>query len=353
MSRLRFVVCGTTFGRVHLAALGTDPPWGRLVGVLARGSGRSVSVARAAGVPLYQEVDDLPTGVDAAVVAVRGAVAGGRGTDLATALMDRGIHVLQEHPLHHDELASCLRTARRNRVVYRVNNHYLHLTPIRRLVAATAALSRHGPIRYLDAGTGIQVAYALVDILARVLPSLRPWRLAPPVATEPPGVAPIRGVDGVIGGVPVGIRVHNELDPGDPDNHAHLLHRLAVITDAGTLTLADTHGPVLWSPRLHVVDGGDPAGERYLRQPTTRTLPGTEPTDYATVLRVAWPTAMAAAMADFAVAVASGDDPLRLGQTQLTVCRLWQDLTSRLGQPDLITGTPPPLITDELTELAA
>jgi thiazolinyl imide reductase len=353
---LRFVVCGTTFGRVHVAALRPDPPWGRLVGVLARGSDRSLAVAREAGVPLYHDVESLPSEVDAAVVAVRGAVAGGRGTDLAIALLERGIHVLQEHPLHHDELASCLRAARRNNVMYRVNNHYLHLTPIRRLVAAAALLARTGPPRYVEASTGIQVSYALVDILSRVLPSLRPWRFAPPTGTPPApraGGVPLRGIDGLLGGVPVGVRVHNQLDPADPDNHAHLLHRISVITDAGTLTLADTHGPVLWSPRMHVVGGGDLADEHYLTQPSTVTLPGTEPADYATVLRSSWPAAMAAAMADFASAVAAGEDPLRLGQAQLTVCRVWQDLTAGLGQPELITGTAPPVLTDELTRLAA
>lgn len=356
MRRLNFVVCGTTFGRVHLAALRDEPEWGRLVGVLARGSDRSVAVAEQAGVPLYQSVDELPDTVDAAVVAVRSEVAGGAGTDLALALLDRGIHVVQEHPMHHDEVVRCLRAARHNRVFYQVNDHYLHLAPIRRLVAATAVLRRHGLPLHIEASTGIQVSYALVDILARLVPSLRPWRFGTPA--EPPAVpggsAPLRGVDGVLGGVPVGIRVHNQLDPADPDNHAHLLHRLAVTTAAGTLTLPDTHGPVLWSPRLHVDAGADLATDPYLARPSTVALPGTEPTDQATVIGGAWPAAMASALAGFAAAAVAGEDPMRLGQTQLTVCRVWQDLTSLLGQPELITGAPPPLVTvDELTGAVA
>ncbi|MEV0396793.1 Gfo/Idh/MocA family oxidoreductase [Polymorphospora rubra] len=352
--RLRFVVCGTTFGRVHLAALRDRPQWGELVGILARGSARSVVCAQEYGVPLYTSVDELPDTVDAACVAVRAGVAGGTGSELAASLLARGIHVLQEHPVHHDELADCLRLARRNQVLYRLNDHYPQLAPVRAFLRAAAVLRRHGPPRYVEASTAIQVAFALVDILSRALPAMRPWAVAQPAGWPEPmrglldAAPPLRGVDAVLGGVPVGIRVHNQLDPHDPDNHAHLMHRISVTTDAGTLTLADTHGPVLWSPRLHVTgagaagDGGDVGGDPGLAGPSTVVLPGTEPTSYADVLRTAWPAAMARTMAEFAAAVTAGEDPMRLGQSHLTVCRVWQELTGRLGQPDLISGSPPP-----------
>ena len=58
-------------------------------------------------VPSWREVVDAD--VDIACVVVSGGINGGPGAELARALMARGIHVLQEHPLHHDELADCLR----------------------------------------------------------------------------------------------------------------------------------------------------------------------------------------------------------------------------------------------------
>jgi thiazolinyl imide reductase len=352
---LRFVVCGTTFGRVHLAALRARQPWGELVGIVARGSDRSLACAAQLGVPLYTDVDDLPDTVDAACVAVRASVAGGGGTELAERLLGRGIHVLQEHPVHHDELARCLRTARRQGVVHRINDHYLHVEAVRRFVAAAAVLRRQAPVLYVEAGTGIQVAYALIDILAQVLPSMRPWGFADPADPAQLGgllaaAPPMRSIDAVFGGVPVGIRVHNQLDPREPDNHAHLLHRIAITTAAGTLSLTGTHGPVLWSPRLHVDQDDDPTGERRLARPSSATLPGTDPGDWATVIGTDWPLAMGRALAEFAGEVHRGADPMRAGQGQLTVCRVWQDLTTRLGQPELIVGAAPPTI--DLAELA-
>jgi len=357
---LRAVVCGTTFGRMYLAALARPASPAALAGILARGSDRSVALARRYGVPLYRKVDELPDDVDLACVAVRGAVLGGTGGDLTTELLSRGVHVLQEHPVHHDELAAALRLARRQGLVYRLNDHYPHLPAVRRFVAAAHALYRYGPPRYVDAATSIHVAYALVDLLGTALPALRPWAFADPVhwtsalrgLTD--AAPPLRAIDGVIGGVPLTLRVHNELDPADPDNHTHLLHRVTIGTDHGNLTLLNTHGPVVWSPRLHVTDytDRDAVGpdDPHLGLASAATIGDPDGPAFADVIGTQWPDAIAATIASFASAVRSSEDPLRLGQYHLTVTRIWQDLTARLGQPDMITSAAPhPLTPDDLT----
>lgn len=359
MSRpLRVVVCGTTFGRVHLEALRRPGTPAVLAGILARGSARSTSCARRYGVPLYREVDELPPDVDAACVAVRAGVVGGAGGALAMALLARGIHVLAEHPVHHDELADCLRQARRHRAVYRLNNHYLQVPAVRRFIAGARALYRHGPPRYADAATGIQVAFAAFDILARALPGSRPWGFADPVSWPPalrdlaPAAPPLRSLDGVLGGVPLTLRVHNEVDPADPDNHAHLLHRITIGTDHGNLTLINTHGPVIWSPRLHVANQGeasqgdpsqgDPSqGDGSLQLPSSAVIGEPGGATFADVLTDQWPAAMAASLTEFVAAVRRAENPLPLGQHYLTVTRVWQDATSRLGQPEIIRASPP------------
>ena len=358
MSRpLRVVVCGTTFGRVHLEALRRPGAPAELVGILARGSARSQECARRCGVPLYREVGELPVDVDAACVAVRAGVVGGAGGALAMALLARGIHVLAEHPVHHDELAGCLRQARRHRVLYRLNNHYLQVPAVRRFIAAAQALYRHGPPRYVDATTGIQVAFAAFDILARALPAIRPWGFAEPVSWPPAlrnlsrAAPPLRSLDGVLGGVPLTMRVHNEVDPTDPDNHAHLLHRISIGTDHGNLTLLNTHGPVIWSPRLYVAgnDGVAPPDAGSLQLPSAAAIGEAGGATFTDVLTGQWPQAMATALGEFAAAIHRAEDPLPLGQYHLTVTQVWQDATGRLGQPELIRASPPrPVSADQL-----
>ncbi|HEY0639001.1 MAG TPA: Gfo/Idh/MocA family oxidoreductase [Pseudonocardiaceae bacterium] len=362
MSAPRLVVCGTTFGRLYLAALDRPEPPAVLAGVLARGSARSVAVAERYGVPLYRAVEELPDDVELACVAVRAAVIGGVGGELVTALLERGVHVLQEHPVHHDELAGALRLARRRGVLHRLNSHYPHLPAVRRFLAAARELYRYGPPRFVDAATSVHVAFAFVDLLGRALPSLRPWAFADP-APWPDALRgltdaspPLRSVDGVIGGVPLTLRVHNQLDPSDPDNHAHLMHRITIGTDHGSLTLVNTHGPVVWSPRMHVTDYAQRddlgAGDPHLALPSTGPLGDPHAAPYAEVIGTQWPDALAATIDGFATAARAGEDPLRLGQYHLTVTRIWQDLTSRLGQPEIVRSAPPhPLTTADLEPL--
>jgi pyochelin biosynthesis protein PchG len=350
--RYRVVVAGTKFGRVYLSGVRRRGAPYELVGVLGRGSARSEACARHHGVPLYQDVDELPE-VDIACVVVGTAVNGGPGADLAKRLLDRGVHVLQEHPVHHDELAGCLRAARHNRVLYRLNTHYVELAPVRRFLAAARALTARSRPLFVDAACGIQVAYSLLDIVARAVGGLRPWAFADPeplpeqvrqVADVPPVY---RRLDGVIGGVPVSLRVQNELDPSDPDNGAILLHQVSLGTADGVLTLHGSHGPVLFSPRPHLpragrdtVDLSELDGEVLDLASAQPIGPATAPA-YRAVLREVWPDGVGCALDGLVAAMRSGQDPLRAGQYHLGLCGMWQDLTRRLGQPDLVRRPEP------------
>lgn len=70
-------------------------------GILARGSDNAVACAQGYNVPLYTDINQLPhNGINVACVVVRSTVVGGQGTKLANDLLMRGIHVIQEHPVH-------------------------------------------------------------------------------------------------------------------------------------------------------------------------------------------------------------------------------------------------------------
>src|SRR5262245_33378342 len=124
--RLRVVVCGAVFGQVYLEAFRRREYPLELVGILARGSARAQACARYYDVPVFTNIGEIPADVDAACVVVRSRILGGKGTDLAHALMRRGIHVLQEHPVHPDEMAESLRLGRAERVLYRLNSFYVN-----------------------------------------------------------------------------------------------------------------------------------------------------------------------------------------------------------------------------------
>ncbi|MGV9910444.1 Gfo/Idh/MocA family oxidoreductase [Streptomyces tendae] len=344
----RVLVCGTNFGRFYAEAAHRRPGYAP-AGILSRGSAASRAYAERLGVPHYTHTDDLPAGIDAACVAVSSAISGGGGTELARALMDRGIHVLQEHPVHLTELTENLTHARCRGVQYRLNTHYPHVSPVRGFIDAARRLVAQQRPLFVDAATPIHLMHPLVDILGRAMGTLRPWRFADPAPLPAAiGPQPFRSLHGMLAGVPLTLRVHHQLDPSDRDNHALHWHRISLGTEGGVLTLADTHGPVLWSPRLHVgrdtdrrfvLDG---PGTGRLGLGTTAVVGSTG--TFRTVFTDLWPEAVGSALDGLREAVEQGGDALRTGQYDLTVCRIWTDLAARLGPPEIVRpATPRPL----------
>lgn len=364
---MRAVVCGSVFGQVYLEAFArSDVPF-ELAGIVSHGSERSRLCADRLGVPLFTSVDAVPADVSAACVVVRSGLLGGAGTELAYAFMNRGIHVLQEHPLHHDELAECLRTARRNGVTYQLNSFYVHLPPVRQFLAAACSLFSRQPPLYIDAACGFQMAYSLLDIMAALFGGARPCAIADPprlpdsLRSAIPLDVPFRSVEGVFAGVPLTLRIQNQLDPADPDNFAHLTHRITVGTEGGSLTLVDTHGPIVWTPRPqfprevrsqgaapHFASSADEAipGTTIIGQPGA---PG-----YEELFRSVWPLGVRNALRELHSAIEERKNPLERGQVHLTLCQLWQDLTTRLGPPDLLhLDRPHPLTAEMLRDVAS
>ncbi|MFG2103268.1 Gfo/Idh/MocA family oxidoreductase [Micromonospora echinaurantiaca] len=353
MTRPRAVVCGTGFGRVYLAGLAAPESPVELAGILARGSDRSAACARRWGVPLYRHPDELPGDVTVACVVVGSAITGGPGARLAQALMSRGIHVLQEHPLHADELAGCLRAARANRVGYRLNSHHVHVAPVRRFVAAARALLRRQPPLFVDAAGSVQVLYPLLDVLGAALGRLRPWGFAPPaplpaaVRALTPLDVPFRSLDGVFAGVPTTLRVQHQMDPREPDNHAHLWHRITIGTEGGQLTLVSSTGPVLWTVRPHLpreaagAAGFDRLGVDHLALAGTTPIGPPAAPSWAQTLDTLWPEAVRVAVRRLTDDVARGADPMTDGQYHLGLCQLTREITQLLGPVELVRRDEP------------
>lgn len=356
MSRPRVIVCGTGFGRIYLAAF-DDPQFEfELAGILARGSDRSRRCAAAYGVPLYTAPDQLPGDIDIACVVIGGAINGGPGAVIAQELLRRGLHVLQEHPVHEAELAACLRAAGQAGRTYHLNTLYPHTEPVRRFVTAGQRLLRRQPALFIDAMACCQVLYTLVDILTALLGQIRPWGFAAPAERSAimPGLdsldMPYRSIDGVLGGVPLSLRLQNQLDAREPDNYAHLLHRITLGTEGGQLTLVNTHGPVLWSPRPHMPAGmgelvryADDAAPHLLFASAEPVGPAVAPT-YRQILGEVWPEAVRRALTElWAAAQARADSRLR-GQRHLTLGQVMSDLAACTGRPEIRRHDRPPQV---------
>lgn len=351
--RQRVIVAGTAFGRIYLQALARAHERYELVGILSRGNAYSQACSDHYGVPLYEAVEQVPDTVDIACVVVRSGAIGGVGSELAQQLLRRGIHVLQEHPVHHREIAACMQAARQGQAAYAVNTLYPNILAIRRFLAVAGYLREQHGLAYIDAACNSQVAYPLLDILGRLAGGLRPWAFAAPAASV--GAHPFTQLSASFNGVPISLRVQNQVHPQDPDNHSFLMHRLEVGCEAGVLSLCDTHGPVLWNPRLHAPrDSTDrlimagPGSER-LAGPTMVVLDPQIPASYHQVFNQVWPDAVCLALDALCADIETPARRLRSGVWATEVSMAWREMNSLIGMPQLIE--PPVPQTLPLAEL--
>ncbi|WP_460078338.1 hypothetical protein [Pseudomonas sp. H3_H05] len=138
------------------------------------------------------------------------------------------------------------------------------------------------------------------------------------------------------------MRVQNQVHPKDPDNHSFLLHRLEVGCEAGVLSLGDTHGPVLWNPRLHALrDSTDrlimagPGSER-LAGPTMVLLDPQVPLSYRQVFNQVWPDAVIVALDALCLDIDEPSRRLRSGVWATEVSMAWREMNNLIGMPALI-----------------
>ncbi len=326
--RPRAIVVGATFGAVYAEALAAPHSPVELVGLLSTGSTASAELADRLGVPLYTGMGALPR-VDVAFVVVRSGVVGGEGTQICEQLLARGIHVMQEQPVHADEILSLLRVAKANSTIYAVNDFYSRTAPMRQFICAARALDKMARIHYVHARSSIHVAYPLFTILAAVVGPLTPARIMVPQRSQSTESSFVAGRI-VLGDVTVDLLIQNELCAKDPDNYARLMHTITVGSDAGELVLAHTHGSTRWHPRPHAEAGvlqiAEPVGIDF--QPTT-----------AEVRNELWPDAVRLAATDFVESIE--DARTAISQRFVRATRLWSDFTSAIGPATLIDPNPP------------
>lgn len=324
--RPRAIVVGATFGAVYAEALAAPHSPVELVGLASTGSAASAELADRLGVALYN-LDSLPS-VDVAFVVVRSGVVGGEGAQISERLLSRGTHVMQEQPVHADEILPLLRVAKANSRLYAVNDFYSRIAPMRQFIRAAQALDKVSPIRYVHARSSIHVAYPLFTILSAIVGPLTPARIMVPQRT---GSSFVPGRM-VLDDVTVDLLIQNELCANEPDNHARLMHTITVGSDAGELVLAHTHGSTRWHRRPH-------AEARVADVPITEPVGiDFEPTT-AQVRNELWPDAVRLAAADFVESI----DHARtmISQRFVRATRLWSDFTSAMGPATSIDPKPP------------
>lgn len=356
MRKYKVIICGTWFGQVYLSAFLSGNPHFRLAGILARGSQRSHRYAREFGVPLYTNVNEIPPGIDVACVVIRSTIVGGEGTEIAKSLLNRGIHVIQEHPVHSKNIKVCLDLAKENNVCYHINTHHIHVKPITTFIDYLVKARQKQEIIFIEGTCSFQTVYSLVDIMGRALGGIRPYGVTKALAWEAAlleeyknnsslGVIPFKCVQGIIKGVPFTLKIQPYYDPDDLDNNILIMHRLCIGMLNGNLTLVNTHGPVVWSQSFTIPKenqeeisfqkrrtafiGQDTATAVLYSEDTAPSLPS--------VAKTQWPDAVRLALNRLREHMLTNRTPV--GQSSeylIDLSLMWSDLSRQLGKPEAI-----------------
>jgi thiazolinyl imide reductase len=243
MSALQVLICGTNYGRIYLEAIRFGGPAYKLVGLLARGSLVSQRVAREYGVPLYRQVESLPSDIDFACAAM-----GTSGSDVVLSLLSRGIHVLCEHPQKTSHMRAALDLANSRGLCFHVNGHFANLESGAAFVDLCIRKRGVTAPSFFHVTATDRSLYAVLDILRRVLPSFTPCEFN--VSSRLP---PFTTIQGLLGGIPVTFHLQNgngqrPLPDGSPEYLVD--HRIVAGFPTGILTLLSMNGPVIWNANL-------------------------------------------------------------------------------------------------------
>jgi len=347
----RVLVAGAKFGETYLNAFLAPQPGFELAGLLANGSPRARQLAHAFGIPLYTSLDDVPDDIDVACVVVRSSVVGGPGTALAQALLERGAHVVQEHPLHPDDIARLQRLAADQGRVYWVNSFYAH-APAGRSWIDHAHRVRHAlggtPAQFAHLATSRQLLYSSLDLLLQAGGAAD--ATVERIADDDPAFHLLRIA---LPGCHALLRLQTYLNPDDPDLHSLSMHQITLGWPSGYLSLDASYGPVIWTSSPY--DPGHRGNERslyrtsdtdspYLDCPPALTLQAA-PASWRDALEIDGPAGVSHVLHALGAHLDGGDAPAAFDTGyQLALARVWQKTLQCAGPARERPVVPPPVI---------
>ncbi len=339
MNKKRVVVCGTNYGRFYLSAFLKQNHDFQLVGILAKGSERSKKIAREFGVPLFLSVDSIPEDVEIACIAVKSTVLGGDGTRLAMDFLKRGVHVIQEHPVHPADIRHCMKLAEKNGTHYHVNSHFVHIKPVKIFIDyIQQSITRNRPL-FIDVSTAL--LYSTLDILGHALGTVKPFAFNPVVEWSgstveqmKTDIIPFKCIQGVISGIPVCFCLQNYFNPDDAVHNYLIMHRICIGSETGNIILLNPHGPVIWSQGY---PSGNDKDDPALIRPTSILFSEGDAPSYQKIMTQEWPSGVLSALNELRNVIETGQQSV--GQTEeylINISELWLELGKRFGRPQLI-----------------
>ncbi|MFJ4142890.1 Gfo/Idh/MocA family oxidoreductase [Pseudomonas sp. NPDC089734] len=347
---LKVLIVGAKFGELYLNSFLDEQPGLQLAGLLANGSTRARTLANAFGIPLYTDIDQLPEDLDIACVVVRSAIVGGVGGQLTGNLLRRGLHVIQEHPVHPDEIARHQQLAAGLGRHYIVNSFYPHTEAGRcwtRSAQRVSQLLDGQKPQLAQLTTSRQLLYSSLDLLLQAMGCELAEQVSVSLVDRD---ADFHTLSLNLPDSRVLLRLQSWMNPDDPDLHSLVMHQLNLAWSSGYLSLDASYGPVNWTPALHTDSHGDDrqtlyaSTAHYLERATALPLHPAA-IHWRSAHEIEGPAGVGWLLQRMAAHIRG--EPVEAGLSdryQLALARLWQETLRCAGPAEQRSVTPPRLI---------
>lgn len=277
--------------------------------------------------------------VDVVCVVIKSTVVNGEGSTIVHSLLEKGINVIQEHPIDIDDYIMCIKIAQKNCCMYRLNTFYPQLSNVKQFIFLAGKLREKNDVQYINAECSVHVLFPLIDILGRAIGGVRPWKFER--VEETYKNSPFCIIYGSIYNIPICINVQNQMDPSDPENSVLLFHKISLYTECGNLTMIGTNSDIMWEPRIRkyiAADGGFhlEADDEYLDLPVYEEMHNDEGKCFREMFSDTWPDSIKLFLEDFYRDFYLGKKMDSNAQFLISVCRAWKDLGNSIGSANII-----------------
>lgn len=235
------IVCGSRFGQFYIEALKSIPNI-KLHGLLASGSERSIDCANYYQIKLYNDVDDLPSDIDLACIAIKSEVQGGKGNLIAESLLKRGIDVIFEQPLSEKEYISLYKLAKKEKRYFSVCNLYCKLPSIQNFIDNYRCIRKDQSVKYINVEFATQLSYPVAQLLSILIPEIKNVEFNESRKES----GPFQYLSTNINETQLNLIAYNEIVDNEIDNFMRLLFSIKIGFEGGELNLLDPQGYVFW-----------------------------------------------------------------------------------------------------------
>lgn len=203
-------------------------------------------------------------------------------------------------------------------------------------------LQKQSKINSIEISCSVHVLFSTIDILERLAGSFSTWEFDIPIA--PKYGHPLTIMYGKISDIPVLLKIQNQMDPLNEDNSTIFLHRISVEFNAGTLSLSDTDGIIMWKPQRYVERSRDGSLELYSQfqdYPALVRLTDNEEITYLEEYSNLWPYSIFNVLNEYVNVTENRAVYLKFAQKQLELCKKWEWFSNNLSDYEIIDVQPP------------